>query len=1341
VKFPLLYLLLFHLAVCHLAAQQGELERIAYSLDSAADWEWVAREISQPASRELIEDALTKREVYPRKELLPLLSHPQLAIRLGALELLEVAADTSYSFNPWLEIDDPANKEPLSLWHEWAETNGPITRTTSTLSTEQMQTYLRDIISGKSERKSRAIRMLNLHSLSAVSAIQQFLTDKSGLPQSSILDLKEAQYLLVLNRHSPRTAAVIARDLTRGNQDQLLSSLSRLKKSGFLAIPIIRDFIDSPDPLVRETAIDAILSLGGPSIVSLIAPALEKEKDLNVIHAAMRGLRQIGGSEAREIARKYLNSENEDMLIAALETLTKFLKSKNRFSSSASKTQIENATKEQNDTVQRLLQDSRWRVRSAALEYFAKAKDKTASELIIQCLEDDDAFVRSRAIETIVQLNLREAQSTLEKLFLKDDELIGPVSSALTGMKVPLPNKLIAHLDTRHPDIIISAIKALDSDKKAFIEITARYADHDNLDISCAALRSLAEDSDKVKVPLVANHLNAALLSGSEEKRRAVLGTLRLPKNSSSRLKKASRSTRDPSKATSLDSLYNAFLKPHGDIKEEITLEPSNKPKASGGVSGLLSTLKSLLGSWESDPEQNFRIAYILGLGNYPTGYDALFQNFSSLTGSQRASIADDFYTIKDQAATPLMLALIQDKLSAVRKDAIHASLRNEKNLDLIQQTLTQLTAEHTRAEAHEYYGYSIEKLASHRKTRTFITDWCSHFLIPSAQPSHTILALALLRSKISQAQEDQVLELTKSENQWVRRAAWYALCQSRPETALADVDRLLKDPSPLVRTALPMAFSQKKFWLHWFDDVNRKTSSSYNSRQDHTPRLTPENEKLLEKIARTDSHPMVRFESWFSLLSNRRPIDLKAFISLIPEQEPIGDKTGKAISHRISDLLETNYKSMGTGMRPLLAYADTKKISQSKLKKVLAHFSADQSSAFSSFESLAISASTTEEAQVIAGTLSPKEIAKLRQQLKVIVFYKPGCKQCEKAEQNLSDLKDAYPLLEVQRVNILEQDGLLLNRALCDRLQINGAGKTPSFFTQSGAAITPNVKPDALAELLQETMETIDDLEWADFDESALITAQEGVEKTFSNITLAIVILGGLFDGVNPCAFATIIFFLSYLQVAKRSPKEILMVGCSFILAIFLAYFSVGLIFHAAIDKLVELEGFQWARKLMTWVFAFFALLVAVLSLRDGIRASRGNIGDMTLQLPEFLKKRIKGTIRKRARASNYVVAAFITGIIISILELACTGQVYAPIVYQIQQGRTDAVLYLFIYNVAFILPLVVIFILAYKGMTSAALVKFQTTHTSAVKYATAALFFILTIVILFGEKLLTHS
>jgi len=270
--------------------------------------------------------------------------------------------------------------------------------------------------------------------------------------------------------------------------------------------------------------------------------------------------------------------------------------------------------------------------------------------------------------------------------------------------------------------------------------------------------------------------------------------------------------------------------------------------------------------------------------------------------------------------------------------------------------------------------------------------------------------------------------------------------------------------------------------------------------------------------------------------------------------------------------------------------------------------------------------------------------------------------------------------------------------------------------------------------------MEVEDEPGWADFNEEEIQIASKEVEKTFNNMTLAIVIGGGLLDGINPCAFATIIFFLSYLQIAKRTPREILLVGIAFIFAIFLAYFSVGIAFHALIDKLADSEKFKFARNIMTWVFAAFALLVAVFSLRDGIRASRGNMGDMTLQLPNFLKTRIRGTIRKRARASNFVIAAFVTGIIISILELACTGQVYAPIVYQIQQGRADAYLYLLIYNLAFILPLVIIFILAYKGMTSDALTRFQAKHTSLIKYATAILFFILTFVILFGHRFLPH-
>jgi hypothetical protein len=93
---------------------------------------------------------------------------------------------------------------------------------------------------------------------------------------------------------------------------------------------------------------------------------------------------------------------------------------------------------------------------------------------------------------------------------------------------------------------------------------------------------------------------------------------------------------------------------------------------------------------------------------------------------------------------------------------------------------------------------------------------------------------------------------------------------------------------------------------------------------------------------------------------------------------------------------------------------------------------------------------------------------------------------------------------------------------------------------------------------------------------------------------------------------------------------------------------------------------------------------------------------------------------------------------LVISFLELACTGQVYAPIIYSIQQGKRDAVMWLLAYNLAFIVPLVVIFGMTFAGMSNKALIEFQSKHTFAVKMALCLVFVALAGVILFGGKLL---
>ncbi len=103
----------------------------------------------------------------------------------------------------------------------------------------------------------------------------------------------------------------------------------------------------------------------------------------------------------------------------------------------------------------------------------------------------------------------------------------------------------------------------------------------------------------------------------------------------------------------------------------------------------------------------------------------------------------------------------------------------------------------------------------------------------------------------------------------------------------------------------------------------------------------------------------------------------------------------------------------------------------------------------------------------------------------------------------------------------------------------------------------------------------------------------------------------------------------------------------------------------------------------------------------------------EMTLQLPGFLKDPMRGVIRTGVRARRFVIAAFLTGIAISFLELACTGQVYAPIA---------------------------IFLLAYGGLRSESLIALQKKHTFAVKIALGLLFVLLAAFILLGERLMQH-
>lgn len=1302
-------------------------------------WAKVVTQLSDPELRPQVEKALAKRAEFPRKELVSLLDHPQLAVRIGALELLEDASGETFDFSPWLEPDkSEENKTAIELWKRWAKEDSEISKKSSKLSPEQLDAYIRNLLSDDRSRGARAVRMMEGDNFTAVAAIQAFIASHPELPTAKQAQLKQAQYELVLIKSNRATAPIIARDLVFGNRDQQLAALGKLKQLGLVTIPIIRDFIDSPDALVRETSIDTLITVGGRQVLGYIADQLKKEKDVNVIHIAIRKVKDIPSEESVSIIDSFLEHADEDIVVSAVTAITKLSggADDDTFSRAKASTSV---PKEIETKILAKLDDPRWRVRVAVLEYIESRRIKEAKDKVIEILKTgEDEFVRAKAISAAVSLNASEALPILEKLFLNHDELIGSLTDAYMSLTGKLPDKLYAHLLTRDSDTIISAMKAFSGTKTDRLKILANLATNKDLDVACVALRSLASDDEKLKHDFVSNTLTDALNSGSEEKIQAVLSTLDLPRSKyiDPRLTQVINDAGLNRESSNLDPLYDAFIKPNGKRLKPITTVNTD---AQGGVETLKNSLVELAKT-PGQEERTFQICLILTKAGDKRGLDFLQGNVAKMPVSKRSSLAESLYKANHASVIPIFTALLQDESSDIRQEAAENALSDESNSALIKLVLDNLILQDTKLKPQEIYKYRLDNIASSSNSRSLAATWCrSRLAAENTSDEIKILCCLLLRHSMRSTDEQYLTPLTESENQWIRRAAWHCLGTNNSRWFEANLSKLINDTSTNVRVVLPEVTSKAdSAWMHHFNDIEARGDNSYSSSKSRR-RLSKAAEEQLYTMARGDAAETNRFEAYFSLMSHSRDIDLTAFIALINKQPESSD----AIA-RLSEYVEDNYRHMGKGMRPLLAYIDFKRISQSKHQPIMNHFQGDEkedsSSGFTTFEELATNADTTSAQPQHLSTPEERESKTVQREKLVLVFFeKDGCAQCAKAIEVAQDLQKDFPMMEIKRFSISSNEGILLNAHLSRvfNLPATADGKVPSFFTSSGY-IVPPITAKRLGELLEETMETPEKKGWYDLKAPEQIAAAKmHVEEKYDSLTLPIVIAGGLLDGINPCAFATIIFFLSYLTVAKRSPKEIFMVGSAFILAVFLSYLSVGLLFSSFVKTLTENSGYMWLRNALNYIFAAFALLVAVLSFRDYLRARKGKLDEMTLQLPSFLKNRIRGVIRKGAKSSRFVIAAFFSGIAISFLELACTGQVYAPIIYKINQGSADAVSMLVIYNLAFVLPLIVIFALAMGGMKSNALIQFQQKHTAMIKLLTAGLFFLLFAVLLFSEQI----
>ncbi|MFC1528725.1 cytochrome c biogenesis CcdA family protein [Candidatus Latescibacterota bacterium] len=342
--------------------------------------------------------------------------------------------------------------------------------------------------------------------------------------------------------------------------------------------------------------------------------------------------------------------------------------------------------------------------------------------------------------------------------------------------------------------------------------------------------------------------------------------------------------------------------------------------------------------------------------------------------------------------------------------------------------------------------------------------------------------------------------------------------------------------------------------------------------------------------------------------------------------------------------------------------------------------------------------------------------------------FYKQGCKECGRAEEIINWLKNSYPFLSVYVFNIGERRSKLIAAALGMRAGMpeDRLMSTPAIFIGSDYVLSEEISRKKLAELVETYAETGAAPFWNEIGDEELQRVESKISELFSTFTFFAVLLAGLVDGINPCAFASILFFVSYLGMIGRKRREILIVGLSFAFAVFITYFMVGLGFFKIINSMAH---FELLSKIIFGATGAVCILFGVLSIGDYFKARSGKTSEMALQLPAFLKRRIHKTIREKTRMKSYVAGALVAGFLVSILEFACTGQVYLPTIIMMvgkEGARVWAIFYLLLYNLSFIVPLLVVFGFVYFGVSSKGIAKLMEARVGAVKLALATVFFV---------------
>ncbi len=180
----------------------------------------------------------------------------------------------------------------------------------------------------------------------------------------------------------------------------------------------------------------------------------------------------------------------------------------------------------------------------------------------------------------------------------------------------------------------------------------------------------------------------------------------------------------------------------------------------------------------------------------------------------------------------------------------------------------------------------------------------------------------------------------------------------------------------------------------------------------------------------------------------------------------------------------------------------------------------------------------------------------------------------------------------------------------------------------------------------------------------------------------LPLVGTAALIDSINPCAFSILLVTIAFLLSIGKLRSSVLGIGAAYIFGIFLVYLMIGL------GLLQTLHIFDTPH-FMAKVGASLLIALGLINLANEFFPSF----PVKLAIPHAAHGKMATLMEKTS-----VPTAVVLGGLVGLCEFPCTGGPYLMVVGLLHDHLTyyAGVAYLLLYNLLFVLPLVIILLIA---------------------------------------------